>query len=198
MTDLSEDDACFWYRTFRDTCSKWIKVNPVRIGGLNQVVHLDEAPIARKSRDGRMIPTQWIFGGVDDQTKKCFLVRMLDHSRANFMKVIQTFVEPGSKIHSFEGLNFSDVTSLSVKPAYTHEVVAHRANFVDPSAEVQTPRNIESLWLRLKRKYPKVGGDESESIDNYIDEYMWRLINGQESVDAFNNLYRDMAFFYSS
>lgn len=195
MADVSEEIAVSWYRFFRNICTKWIEENPIRIGGINQIVQIDETAIARKSRDGGLVPTKWLFGGVDVETKKCFLIRISDRSRKKLMNLIETFVEAGSRIRSFEDTDYSDVASLSVKPAYTYETMSHRANFVDPTHGVR-PRNIENLWTRLKIKFVKMGGDISDSIDSYLDEYMWRQVKGKIPLDAYNGILADIAHFY--
>lgn len=195
MADVSEEIAVSWYRFFRSICSKWIEENPIRIGGINEIVQIDETDIARKSRDGGLVPTKWLFGGVDVETKKCFLIRISDRSRKKLMNLIETFVEAGSRIRSFEDTDYSDVASLSVKPAYTYETMSHRANFVDPTHGVR-PRNIENLWTRLKIKFVKMGGDISDSIDSYLDEYMWRQMKGKIPLDAYNGILADIAHFY--
>ena len=47
------------------------------IGGLNKIVEIDESLFSRrKSHVGRMLPEQWIFGGISREDRKCFIVKV--------------------------------------------------------------------------------------------------------------------------
>ena len=49
--------------------------HPLRIGGPGHTVEIDElAFVCRKFNIGRVVSTQWVFGGIDSETKEGFLV----------------------------------------------------------------------------------------------------------------------------
>lgn len=198
IAEVSLRTVISWYQTFRCICSKWIAENPIRIGGLNRSVQVDKTVIARKRINGELVPTQWIFGGIDTETKSCFLVRIRSCSTKKLMNLIETYIDPGSKILSFEVIDFSEVVSLPVKPGFTHENMSSRASFsVNPgTAGKDHLQNIEGLWVQLKGKFTKMGGVHSDSIESYLEEYMWRQMRGRTPTDAYNSIFEDIAHFF--
>ena len=57
---------------------------------------------------------------------------------------------------------------------YTHDVVVHDTNFVDPrDPEIHT-QSVESMWKRAKRKLRAGSGTSAELFPSYVMEAMWR------------------------
>ena len=63
-----------WFNMHRDLCMYWMRDHPVQIGGPGHVVQIDESVVSapkrtrnRRARPGRQ---RWIFGGIDQETKR--------------------------------------------------------------------------------------------------------------------------------
>jgi hypothetical protein len=57
----------------------------------------------RKSKVGRMGNRQWIFGGIERESKKCFLEPVANRSSKTLMEIIRRRIRPGSRIISDVG-----------------------------------------------------------------------------------------------
>jgi hypothetical protein len=58
----------------REVCSKHYLSSPLVIGGAGHTVEIDEAMfVRRKANVGPVVREQWVFGGINVQTKQCFL-----------------------------------------------------------------------------------------------------------------------------
>ena len=57
-------------------------MNPIKVGGVGQVVEVDEAKFGRRKHNrGRIIEGQWILGGIQRNVKsKCFYVPVKDRT----------------------------------------------------------------------------------------------------------------------
>jgi len=57
---------------------------------------------------------------------------------------------------------------------YSHRWVNHRRNFIDPETGANTQR-VEGAWeVRIKQYLKRMRGIQKESIDSYLDEFLWR------------------------
>ena len=54
-----------------------------RLGGPGKVVQIDESKIAkRKYHRGHVVEGQWVFGGIEQDSRKCFVVTVEDRTEA--------------------------------------------------------------------------------------------------------------------
>lgn len=75
-TDSTKKSVLQWFQYLRDMCSRDLLQNPRILGGAGQTVAIDESLVARRkpgNAQGRPIAGQWVFGGVDLQTKDFFM-----------------------------------------------------------------------------------------------------------------------------
>lgn len=75
---MSSNATCDWKSYMREICIETLSSASVGpIGGVGKIVEIDESLFSRrKSHKGRMLPEQWIFGGISREDKKCFLVKV--------------------------------------------------------------------------------------------------------------------------
>ena len=69
---------------------RFVKDNPIMLGGPNVVVEIDEAKFGRrKDNKGRIIDGQWILGGVErGDISKCFYVLVPNRTKETLQSVI--------------------------------------------------------------------------------------------------------------
>lgn len=73
----------------------------IEIGGPGVVVEIDESKIGkRKYHRGHYVEGQWVFGGVERLSGRCFMVPVEDRSRETLTALIKKYILPGSIIVS--------------------------------------------------------------------------------------------------
>lgn len=87
-----------WFNFCREVCEQYLEEHPISIGGLDEngfpkTVEIDESYFFhRKYHRGMWREGRWVFGGVERETGKCFLVEVENRNAATLHAVIQTYV----------------------------------------------------------------------------------------------------------
>ncbi|CAF4302157.1 unnamed protein product, partial [Rotaria sordida] len=77
LSILSKTTLIDWKNFCRDICAIHFVNNPQKVGDRGHIVEIDESAFGkRKYNRGRLVKTQWVFGGIDIITKQCFLVEV--------------------------------------------------------------------------------------------------------------------------
>lgn len=88
-----------WFNIFREVTIFFCTSSSGCIGGKGTVVEISEAVCEKcKGRKGRLIESQWAFGGIEHGTSKLFLVPVTDVSDDSLIGVIRKWVLPGTTI----------------------------------------------------------------------------------------------------
>ncbi len=181
-------------RHMREVCLFSIMNRPrQKIGGNGYIVEIDETLFTkRKSHAGRMLPEQWVFGGICRETKEAFVVKVPDRSAATLINYIREYIADGSIIYSdgWAGYSSRDLEDAG----YQHLRVNHRYNFVNPLNGVHT-QTIERMWGSLKWRNKRQRGTHRHHLDSYLVEFIWRKLVPNGS-DAFHQIMRDIALFH--
>lgn len=169
---IGHEAAVQWLQCLRDECSWDLVQAPRPIGGVGHIVAIDESLLARRkvgNRQGRPVPQQWVFGGVDLQTKNFFMELVPQRDQATLFPVLQRNILPGTMIWSDGWAAYNNIPTLG----YQHQVVNHQQHFVDPVTGVHT-NDSESRWNACKQTLKRKFGVRRAHLDHYLDEYMWR------------------------
>lgn len=191
--ELSSHSVVDWKNFLREVCAASLLGNPIKIGGPNTTVEIDESLFSKsKYNRGVPYPQQWVFGGICRETRECFLYAVPNRTAPVLLSCIKENILPGSKIISDEWKAYNQIPKI---PGYffDYETVNHSKTFKDPITGAHT-NNIEGLWSLAKRRNKKECGTSRELIDSYLCEFMWRQRN--HGKDLFEQMLTDIATFF--
>ena len=104
-----------------------------------KLVEIDESKFFhRKYHRGEYREGRWVFGGIERGSNRCFMAEVERRDGATLLQIIKDVILPGTHIISDNG-------------AYTHDVINHEDNFVDPNNLDIHTQNIDSMSSRAKR-----------------------------------------------
>jgi transposase-like protein len=190
--DLSHTTVVDFNNFLREVCAESLMNNIPAIGGPGMNVELDETLFSRrKNHSGRVLPQQWVFGGICRESGECFLVMVDNRSAEVLLPLVQQYVRPGSTVITDQWRAYLGIPTLPGN--YTHMTVNHSQNFVDPESGAHTQR-IESTWHLAKARNKKQCGTNREMLNGYLCEFMWR--KRLREKDAFEQILTDIAQYW--
>ncbi|MFH4981894.1 hypothetical protein AB6A40_008603 [Gnathostoma spinigerum] len=132
--------------SFRDLCVEFFIANPMNLGGEGGIVEINEAVLSRwKNNRGCQVKKQWISGGVERGSGKCFFVSVEKRSTDTLLAIIQERVLLGTAFMSDSWTAYSRIDKLLVR--HTRLFVNHFTQFVDPDTGTCT-NSVESTWQK--------------------------------------------------
>ena len=168
---LGSHTAVDWDMFCREVCEVALFQRREKIGGPGKLVQIDESKIGkRKYHRGHVVEGQWVFGGIEEDSRKCFIVTVEDRSESTLLEIIKEWIEPGTTI-------VSDCWKAYVnleKYGYHHKTVNHSVEFVNE--EGFHTNKIEGHWRQMKAKLP-THGRKKEHYSSYLAEFKWRYIH---------------------
>lgn len=199
-TNVGRDTISEWCAYFRDIIAESYLDSPELIGGVDDNgvpidVEIDESQFyKRKSNRGRIGNPIWVFGGIERNTRKSFLVSVPNRSRDTLMEIINQKIKPGSRIISDKWAAYRCLYQSTV---YSHEEINHSVNFIDPNDfEIHT-QNVECMWNHAKTKLRNQHGTSSRLFEGYLIEFMFRYSNFVDKhliLNIFLNILRNKDF----
>jgi len=163
----------------REECAVWLANNTDEIGGVDNnglpiVVEIDESKyFHRKYHRGQWRDGHWVFGGIERGTGNCFLVEVPDRSAATLEPLIERYILPGTHVISDGWAAYANIDRIA-NGIYTHDVVTHQRNFVDPADSEIHMENVENMWMRAKRKLRRQCGTSRPLFTSYLHEFVFR------------------------
>lgn len=190
-TEVSEPTVVDWCNFMREECQVWLTNNNEQIGGMNEngepiIVEIDESKyFHRKYHRGQWRDGHWVFGGIERQSGKCFLIEVPDRSANTLLPLIEQNILPGSHIISDGWPSYANIGAIQ-HGIYLHSVVVHQKHFVDlDDANIHT-ENVENMWMRAKRKLRRQFGTSDALFNSYLHEFMYRnKFRGQDIFKVF-------------
>ncbi len=184
--EISRRTAVDW-RSFCSEVTEFWFSNQQPIGGQDKIIEIDETLIVkRKYERGRVLSQTWLFGAVERDSKKCVVIPLVEplsrkRDSATLIPVIKANVRQGSVIISDCWKAYSNLG----KEGYTHKVINHSENFVDPQDKEVHTQNIERLWRDIK-EWVKRPGIRPTFLRQYLGRYLFlRNCEGGTEVHQF-------------
>ena len=81
-------------------------------------------------------------------------------------RLVQEFIQPGTVILSDKFSPYFNLNDIG----YTHLMVNHSENFVDPYIGAHT-NTIEGVWNIVKKKLKRMCGTFKNQLPSYLDEF---------------------------
>ena len=116
-----------------------------------------------------------MFGAVERRTRRCFLVEVPDRTAATLEPIIRSWILPGTHISLISDgwTAYANIENIA-NGIYTHSVIVHERNFVDPIEPGVHTQLIENMWMRAKQKLRRQHGTSVELFASYMAEFTWR------------------------
>ena len=182
-TGCSPDTVTNYYQACRQACYQWSLSEQPKIGVPGMTVEIDESQMTkRKNNVGRVTNEQWVFGGICRETRERFVVPVHDRTAETLLPIIQTFIVEGTNINSDSWRSYTKIDQLDSN--YTHNVVNHHQNFVDPQTGTHT-QTVERMWREVKRVKRRSEGIHNSDVDFHLAEYLWRCHFKVSNLNAF-------------
>ena len=140
---------------------------------------------------GKRVQGPWVFGMAwkrSDGVTETRLLIVEKRDRDTLFPIIKKEILPGSTIHSDQWAAYRTLNTIG----YTHCMVNHSENFVDPETGAHT-QTIERVWRTIKRRHGiKIHG-ATALLERRLYEEWWRSVNKDDPFEAF---LRDMKTVY--
>jgi transposase-like protein len=118
----------------------------LKIGGPNRTVEIDESKFGRrKYHRGHPVKGQWVFGGVERESGKTFLLPVQDRTADTLMTIIRDWIEPGTTVI----IECWGANHPLGSQGYRHRTVNHSIHFVDPHTGAHT-NTTEGTWHHVQ------------------------------------------------
>ena len=194
--DLSQKTVMDYFCFCRDVCYVICTNSSEPIGGPGKTVELDESYITitrfNKERVLRKELEQiWIFGGIETESKKFFIVRLEHRNKDTLVNLMKDFILPGSKVSAGGWKSYSELE----EEGFIHDLGKHSLQFI-----TSEDSGIELLWKSLKEGI-KRQGRPGICEDTYIFQYLYlqqlKLHNYKHPCEQLPVFLRDISKVYA-
>ena len=174
----------------REVCEVSLFERQEKIGGPGKLVQIDESKIGkRKYHRKHVVEGQWVFGGIEGDSRKSFIVTVEDRSEDTLLALIKEWIAPGTTIVSDGWKAYANLS----KHGYIHKTVNHSLEFVNE--EGFHTNKIEGHWRQMKAKLP-THGRKKEHYSSYLAEFKWRYMYVHRDEDLWKVFLDDVKKIY--
>ena len=176
---VSWDTIVNYNNHFRIECHSWILNQQHQLGGFDpdgqaRYVEVDESYFFhRKYHRGRNRRGTWVVGLIERETGKCWLEVVRRRDAQTLEQIITDHILPGTVVVTDAWRGYANVNQIN-NGVYTHEVVVHAKNFIDPVYSEINTQTIEGLWMQAKRKLRYQSGTSHGLFTSYLSAFQWR------------------------
>lgn len=159
-----------WSNYLREVCYYFIYNNSQPLGGVGKTVEIDEAKIGPSKYNGgrRVIEGNWIFGGIERESKKTFIFPVPNRGEKTLLPIIKKYILPGTTIVSD---CWKAYKCLQLE-GFQHLRVNHSINFIHPETGTNT-HMIEKLWHEVRSGVPRYG-NKKHHLHTHIAEFLFK------------------------
>lgn len=192
---IAKSKVVEWFKKFRSICSTYFRRNPVRLGGVNSIVEVDETFMSRRhGRRGRRVRrnSKWLLTMVQRGTGLSWMQVVRRRNQATLLAIILRHILPFTDVHTDQWRAYRGLARF---PMFRHRFVNHNANFVDPqdrTLHTQTIENKNGQWKKWVRIRNGLG---DRSIRPHLKEFLWRERFGARN-EVFYNFWSQVAILY--
>ena len=159
----------------REICEVTLAKRNEVLGGGGKTVQIDESKIGKsKYHRGHVVEGQWAFGGIEEDSRKSFIVTVEDRKEETLLALIKKWIRPGTLIVSDCWKGYINLE----KHGYAHKTVNHSIEFVNDEG---FHNKIEGPWRQMKANLPS-HGRKKEHYSSYLAEFIWRYVHRGEDL----------------
>lgn len=167
--EMSTATVVDWSNYLREMCHSYIYNNTQPLGGVGKTVEIDEAKIDhKKDNKGRIIETNWVFGGVERESKKAFIFPVEKCDKETLLPIIKEHILSGTTIVS----KCWKAYNCHQSEGFQYLTLDHSINFVDPETGDDT-QMIEKLFREVRLGVPR-RGNMKHHLNGFIAEFLFK------------------------
>ena len=193
-TGVSQRIVGDFFHLFRTISCESLQITPIKLGGFNHIVEIDESCFRHSAKYGRGRKPEkeiWVFGLIDRNSEPSvsYLEVVEDRSAETLLPIIQAVCLPGTIIYSD---CWAAYKRIQERLGFEHRCVNHsdrRHRFV--SADGIHTQRIESYWNKCKTRLKSMKGLYAHLIPGFLNELMWRERHTENRFNAFMLLLKE-------
>lgn len=192
QVEIAKEACTNWSSYCREVLFDAMILQRVPVGGPGRTVEIDESKFGkRKYHRGHPVEGQWVFGGMELESKRVFMVPVEKRDSQTLLAVIKEWILPGTIIMSDCWKAYDCLTD----EGYIHLKVNHSLQFVNSDNGACT-NHIEASWNAAKRSI-NASGRRKELYAGYLAKYMFNKTCRLMKLDPFVEFLRYAGVLYN-
>ncbi|CAI6354921.1 unnamed protein product [Macrosiphum euphorbiae] len=189
--DIATQTVVDWASFHREVVYDGMILRHQKIGGEGKTVEIDESKFGRrKYHRGHRVEGQWVFGGVERETGKSFLIPVERRDKETLLVIIKDWILPGTLIMSDCWKSYDCLKD----EGYTHLTVNHSIEFKNPDTGAHT-NNVEGMWRHAKASMSQYCR-KKRFYAGYLAKYMFLKSCRLQNVDPLAEFFKLCSIVY--